>query len=181
MLCIVVALKAEIEWFIERYGLVKEDDPHFLIFSNSSFRVIISGVGIINCALATTYLLSQTKRQKRVINFGICGAKSEIEISEVYQIKKVVDLCSKKSYLLDGGEIALSSSPSPVKNEYDFKTPLVDMEASGFLLAAKKFVNIEKIRIVKIVSDHLNEVQMTRDKIETLIEKKREKVLELLC
>ena len=169
MIGFVVALFEEIKPIFEiekNYSKIKIGN--FNLFDFKKFIIIQSGIGKINSAIATTILLTKFDI-KKVFNIGICGAKS-IPIGKILRIGQIVDCDSNKKYVLNSGEKLYTISKT--SKEY----PIVDMEASGFLVAAKRF-NVE-VDIIKIVSDNLN--NFDKAKVPFLMKKLWQEVLKKL-
>jgi len=147
---IVSAFYKEVAPIIKHYKLKKINSP-FDIFKNDEIIVIISGIGKINSAIATTYLLNNYDIDF-IINFGIAGSKS-FKIGEIFLINKInknlyPDILY--SHPFNESEIICSDE---VVTDGNFK--LVDMESEGFFKASTKFLPLENIFILKIVSDNL--------------------------
>ena len=156
MIVIVTATFSEAKALVEYFGLVQTQKKPFSIYKNDKILLIISGIGKVNSAIATTYAFSTYKNIDNIINFGICGSSDkEKEIGSFWNIKSVIDKDSDKKFILKKeGEILWCHSKAiifPLS-----KKVLVDMESSGFLQAAKTFINTKNISIYKIVSDHLD-------------------------
>jgi nucleoside phosphorylase len=101
LIYIITALKAEATPLIGHLNLEKIRSKPFEIYSNQNIILIISGIGNINIAIATTYLLStfQTAKSDKIYNIGICGSKStNNDIGELYTIKKIVNQSTNKVY-----------------------------------------------------------------------------------
>jgi nucleoside phosphorylase len=152
-----VALHYEAFVIIEYFDLTLVDNKRG-IYENSVMALIISGIGTINSAIATTILATKYKARK-IINIGIVGSKNSLlDIGKLFIVDKIVDLTTNSTYILNTSntrKISLSSSPTPVDNGFNIKTDLVDMEASGFIEASLRFVPKDAIIIIKIISDHL--------------------------
>jgi len=147
---IVAAFYKEVAQLIKHYKLKKENTP-FEIFKNDEIIVIISGIGKINSAIATTYLLSNYDIDF-CINFGIAGS-SKFKVGEIFLINKInKNLYPDILYTHPFKESEIICSDKIITNG-DFK--LVDMESEGFFKAATKFLPLENIFIIKIVSDNL--------------------------
>ena len=147
---IISAFYKEVAPIIKHYNLKKIDAP-FEIFANSEIIVIISGIGKINSAIATTYLLSKYKIDF-IINFGIAGSKDK-DIGEIFLINKINNKLFPDilySHPFNESEIICSDE---VITSGDYQ--LVDMESEGFFRSATKFLPLEHIFIIKIVSDNL--------------------------
>jgi len=171
---IVTALKSEAKPIIEFLKLQKIDDKKFQIFSNEDTTLIISNIGKINSAIATTYL--NPTSEDNIINIGICGATDK-KVSTLHKIKKIIDKSSQKViHLKDNGE-SLTCVDTPQNSPNDFKNQLIDMESFGFYLSAKKFVNKENIQIFKIVSDKISDTILTPQEVEKLIKPHLEDML----
>ncbi len=175
MVYIVVALKAEALVFIEHFNLNKIDDKRFLIYQNSDIKLIISKIGKINSAIATTYLLSIFKPAKndQIINIGLAGSnQKEINLGKIFEINKIVDFESSKVYHLKQNRYlnrASITSYDKVVVKKSSNTQLVDMESSGFYVASKNFFDDESITILKVVSDHLSDTILSTKKIKQLL------------
>ena len=150
MKAIISAFYKEVAPIIKYYNLKKENSP-FEIFKSDEIIVIISGIGKLNSAIVTTYLLSNYEIDF-CINFGIAGS-SKFKVGEIFMINKI----NKKLY-----PDILYSHPfketfiecfDKIKTDGEFN--LVDMESEGFFKAATKFMPLENIFIIKIVSDNL--------------------------
>ncbi len=147
---IISAFYKEVAPIIKHYNL-KRIDASFEMFANNEIIVIISGIGKINSAITTTYLLSKYKIDF-IINFGIAGSKNR-NIGEIFLINKI----NNKLFLdilyhhpFNESEI-ICSDDVVTKGDYS----LVDMESEGFFRSATKFLPLENIFIIKIVSDNL--------------------------
>jgi hypothetical protein len=147
---IVSAFYKEVSFLIKHYNLKKENSP-FEIFKNDELIVIISGINKLNSAIATTYALTKYPI-KFSINFGLAGS-SFYEIGEIFLINKInknlypdilIEHPFKESAIICSDEI---------KTEGEFE--LVDMESEGFFKSATKFLPLENIFIIKVVSDNL--------------------------
>jgi nucleoside phosphorylase len=171
---IVTALISEAKPIIDFLKLQKIDDKKFPIFSNKETTLIISGMGKVNSAIATTYL--SLKSSDTIINIGICGATNH-KIGSLHKIKKIIDKNSQKVIHVSKEGESLICVETPQNNPNDFKNTLVDMESFGFFQAAKKFVNKENISIFKIVSDKISDTILTPQEVEKLIKPNLESIL----
>lgn len=180
MIYIVVALMAEASVLIDMLDLKQSSSKPFPIYKNQNILIILSGIGSINSSIATSYLLFKHPAPKKIINFGIAGSHSNIEVGELKRVKKIVDLCSNKIYHLHCGEVSISTSQKEIDSSNRIKTDLADMESSGFYLAAKKFIDERRIEIYKIVSDHFEPNLVDRSAVEMLVKKNFEKISKVL-
>ena len=150
MKAIVVAFYKEIEPIIKHYKLKKRDAP-FELFENEEIVVIISGIGKINSAIATTYILNNYDIDF-IINFGIAGS-SYFKVGEIFLINKINNnFYPDILYFHPFQESEIVCSEKIITNG-DIK--LVDMESEGFFKSSTKFLPLENIFILKIVSDNL--------------------------
>ncbi len=157
---ITTALLAEASFLIEQYQLTKTIDTHFNIYENEKIKLIISGIGKVDAAAATTYLLQkyQAKREDYVYNIGTCTSTKETEpIGELFSIKKIIDFSTDKVYHLKNLGEALTCVDKALTSSIPIKTPLADMESVGFYVAAKRFIPLEHIMILKVISDKTDE------------------------
>jgi len=172
MKCIVTAIFSEAKAFIELFGLEKSQKKPFEVYQNSDVTLIVSGMGKLNSAIATTYI-SQNHTFEKIYNIGICGTNDKTkEIGRLYGIKSVIDASTSKKYSINQTGEILYCFDMIQKGETGVKKPaLVDMESFGFYSAAIKFYKKDKICIYKIVSDHLDTTHITNDFIYRLIKK----------
>ena len=184
MIFVVTALHCEAKPIINKFKLKKNSVYSKLdLFENEEIRLIVSGIGKVRSAVATTMLLSQSKLSSNsvVVNIGCCGsACQDIKIGEMIFINKITDHANKREYYPDPilrhglKEAAMVTYDVPVeKNQIDHpQTGLVDMEVSGFFQAANMFVDLHRIYCFKIVSDFLELAQLSKTIISGLIENK---------
>jgi hypothetical protein len=148
---IVSAFYKEVSFLIKHYNLKKENAP-FELFKNDELIVIISGTTKINSAIATTYALTKYP-VKFAINFGLAGGKiHKRDVGDIFLINKI-DRCLYPDILIKHPfqESAITCSEHVVTSgEFD----LVDMESEGFFKSATKFLPLENIFLIKVVSDN---------------------------
>ncbi len=170
MIYIISALKAEANFLIEHFKLLKTDDKRFLIYQNSDIKLIISGISKLNSAIATTYLLSKSLPTKsdKVINIGLAGARSDINLGELFEVEKIIN-DSKVYHLKTTTKLkkaSISCLDHVATKGYNLKSDLVDMESFGFYKASKIFS--KNIVILKVVSDHLSDKILSNQNIDQL-------------
>lgn len=185
MIFLVTALRSEARPFIDALRMRKRVDvPAFEIFTTDDFALILSGIGKIKSATATTFLLSRSDAfpPAAILNIGVAAASREKgAIGDAFQINKITDESTNRCFfpdLLVGGEFLesdLITVDRPVCN--DMHGTLADMEASGFFQAASVFVPLHRIQIVKILSDFTDPTALSADLISRLVESKRDAVL----
>ncbi|MBM9499832.1 phosphorylase [Leptospira sp. 201903071] len=177
MIFISTALFPEAKPLIESLGLKSlKGKSAFPVYQNENYTLVVSGIGKISSAIATSFLLSgfedAIQESSWILNFGICGSSKEYAaIGESFLIHKVADWGSGKNVYPDLlfksplKEASLVTVDKPVfENESsEHKNTLVDMEAFGFFQASKKFFTSDKIRIVKTVSDHFTKLESSSE------------------
>jgi len=172
MIYITCALLAEASFLVDKYALQKTDDNYFSIYANVQIKLIICGIGKINSASATTYLLQkyQATKEDKIFNIGTCTTTKEtIMIGELFNIKKLIDNCSAHVYHLKNDGAALTCVDKALDSVSGIKTPLADMESAGFYLAAKRFIKLDHIMIAKVVSDKTDSTLPRSEDIKALL------------
>jgi hypothetical protein len=154
LIAIVSAYFREVKFLIDYYKLKKIDAP-FEVFKNDRLIVIISNKGLINSAISSTYILSKYDI-KFIINFGLAGAVNrEFKIGDIALINKIEnyypDILLKHPFK----EASISCFEEVVTNDIGITSDLVDMESVGFFRSSSKFLSIDKIFLIKVVSDYL--------------------------
>ena len=132
------------------------------MFYNNELHIalVVTGVGKINCAAATSYASSflNLPYYASLINIGIAGAK-EISIGEVVVANKIIHNSTNKSLFpfkvfSDARHENVTSYENIV---FDYpENSCVDMEAFSFFTVASKFVSVEHVQVVKLISDNKN-------------------------
>lgn len=177
---IVTALHCEAKPVIEHLQLKKITTPAlpFPIFTNkeNSVHLIISGVGKIKAAIATTFLAQWTENKNHAcfLNIGIAGS-AQFNIGEMLLINKISEVSTQRnwypytSHLKFKNKSVLMTHDLP-QNSYP-SAGLVDMEGSGFYQAAACFATQEQVQIAKIISDnHVDHMQqLNEEKVKKLI------------
>jgi len=164
MLFILFALKSEAQAFVDRFKLKKKKDLNYTLFYNNHITAIVSGVGVLNASNAVSFLLNNytIDSDDIFINIGICGASNEYKIGELIQISQV-NYKNRSCKLNNQTNILTTLDYKQV--QADFK--IVDMEAFGFCNALKDIKNNKYI--FKIVSDHFNPNNLSKDFVKMLI------------
>ena len=185
MICIITALSFEAQPLIEHYDLTNVGNPYFKIYESKDIMLIISGVGKLRSAVATTYLLSQIGHIDRsaAINIGLCGAYNrDCAIGTPILINKIKDMDTRYEYFPDilfshdMVEGALETHSKVMSREDSPKLKgrqgkgFVDMEAAGFFEAASSFLPPHRISCIKIVSDYLEGERIHRKDVVKAIE-----------
>ncbi len=174
MTLFIVALKTEALPLIEDFKLQKTESKFFTSYQNDDFVLIISGIGAIAASIAVSYACMRFKIGK-IINFGIAASSDPAyKIGEIYIIDKIVDVCTHKVYHLPTmrsvAQAQIHTFPIPQGKKLS-KVKLADMEASGFYEASVKFLPKEKILILKVVSDYMQERIPDPQQIRALVQR----------
>jgi len=150
--------------------------------------LIVSGLGQINVAAATSLLFEKSRADKTSvwINVGIAGSKT-FNIGELVFIDKVTSNTSGKSlypYSIPNLKIENRSELVTVNSpEREFGSEGVyDMEGFSFFKVTSKLSSNELILILKIVSDGPGSdlSKIDKNKISKLVEKKIPTLLQIL-
>jgi len=187
MIYFAIALLAEAKPLIKKCKLTLEQQTPFQIYSNESFRVIITGMGKDNALMATSHLLTRFPPHSSdiLINFGLAGAKEDYEIGTLVLAHTLTDKSSHKSFYPDMRlihnykELALTTVTEP-QTTIDENIEAVDMEAFGVYQAALLFCKSSQILTFKLISDHFSAVIPSKEQVNTWIEPHLESLLLLL-
>ena len=184
MTLFVSALNSEAKPLIELFKLSLVKDSNFKIFENNKLVLIISGIGSINAAIATTYAINKFDITNTV-NIGICGSfDKSVNTGDIFDIKKVINYQTHKVYHLKN-----LKRVAPAKTLYSFENPqnspilknsLADMESIGFFLSAREFIDPKNIYILKVVSDYIDDKILTNKKVSSLIKKHNDLYIKIL-
>ena len=164
MLYIITALKPEAQAFIDKYKLIKVEYKGFYLHVGENIKVVISGVGINNSEAASNMIINTLNPSSDDIflNIGICGANTKYKIGELIEISSIV--YKDSTYTLNQGhEYTINCVDNEMStDEYN----IVDMESFGFYKATKE---IKNRYMYKIVSDHFEPQNVTKEKTKSLI------------
>lgn len=159
MINIITALPCEARALIDHYRLQGNRRHNaFRCYQNDELQLIISGVGKIAAAIATTFLAaSAPQRCSAWLNLGIAGHPHK-PVGEPLFAHKIIDAATAQSFYPG----IILSPPCPTAPLTTVDTPeqhyrentMVDMEASGFYAAASRFQSCELIHSLKIISDN---------------------------
>ena len=157
---LVVALWSEARPLIDRFELRPETATAgpYRVYRGDEVSVIVSGVGKIAAAAATSYLFAATGsvRDRPWINFGIAGHGSR-PIGEGILASKVEDRSSGRVWYpcpLFESPAALCpvSTVDRVEERYAGDVAY-EMEAAGFFATAVRFSLAELVQVYKVISD----------------------------
>lgn len=172
MIYIQTALKSEAQAIVEKFKLKKFIINSYTTFKNGNIILIISGIGVQNTKKAISNLTNNfdIKVDDTILNIGICGANEKFEISQLIQISaisyknKLVKLNNATKNTITCLDYECS------ENQYD----IVDMESFGFYEATKEMKNV---KIFKVVSDHFNPQDVSKEKTKLLISSSIEEII----
>lgn len=181
MIYICTALPFEAYPFINML-LLKRDSKltRFPVYENDEIRLIITGTNNINAAIGVTYLLSnvQISSEDILINIGICGCMNkDFLIGSPYLIHKIKDHTTGRTYFPEmlyahnflETSLETCSRVITADDRELITEPLIDMEASSIYQAASYFIKPHQLIFMKIISDHLEDIKLSKDDISALI------------
>lgn len=186
---IIVALPCEARLLIDYYRLKKiQQSSAFSVFTNydETIHLIISGIGKIKAAAATTYLhlLTGNCTHSTYLNLGIAGSH-KYAVSDLVVANKITEQSTNKSWYPSTFLIHATHQDQLVT--YDilqekYMVPMMDMEAAGFFQAVSLLVSQEQAHVIKIISD-VNEQsrqKINRTQVMGLIRKNIEMIDEII-
>lgn len=192
MIYIVTALQIEASPIIEYFKLKRDITVNaYQVYKNNEMALIVGGVGKVKSAMAAAYLLTSCNSSKSdvLLNIGFCGASSKVyPLGSLLLINKVRDIDTGRDYYPDlytGRSLpqaALCCCTKPMgqsqpNGEGDF---YCDMEASGIMEAARKFIYAHKVVILKIISDYLTPEILKKEELKGYIQNQMPCVEELI-
>ena len=177
---IITALQDEANPIIDFYNLSRDvKQPDLKVYANNKYSLLVTGVGR-NKVIDTLpiYLNRIYSRNSILINVGIAGGNpSSTKIGNIYYIEKLNSDFFKKEYVFPEREnilipkIGLTTVEKNInKNDNNLYKELVDMEAAAITHIAIKYFDLSKIKILKIVSDHMDIVDWPNLNIKKLIQ-----------
>ena len=183
MIYVAAALTAEAKPLITYFKLKKDNEiKKYQVFKNEEITLIIIGSGIMQGAIAVTYVLGNLDigEEDIFVNLGICGAvKDSFSIGDIILCNKIINNCSKKNFYPDmlfkhkfkEGTLETFFQVVDEKMEKEkIKGEIVDMEGAGVCEAASLFFSQHQINIIKIVSDYLDTTGITVEKVTHIVE-----------
>jgi hypothetical protein len=160
-LVFVIAHLGEARILIEKYKLKKDVESSLPLYQNKdrSIFLILTGNNRSDIIARIAYFAGKNiiTDKSILINLGISGAK-DINLGEIVWVNKLESLSDSnnffphKSHKMIIREEGLISVDNEV-NDYP-ENGIVDMEGYHFFQAAMKFLNIEQIAVIKIISDN---------------------------
>lgn len=192
MILLTLALHPEARPLIARFRLQQDTTSHAIpVFRRDDLVLAVSGVGKLRAAIATTYLISRTNAPHECValNIGIAGCTQDvgqgpIAIGHLFLAHKLVEASSGREFFpdiltkSDLAEATVTTVDRPLlrSSNTGIAEGLVDMEATGFFLAAATFLPPHQIGCLKIVSDFLETERFDKAWVSTLIEAQLEDI-----
>jgi adenosylhomocysteine nucleosidase len=176
MLCLVTALYCEAKPLLDHYSMKRDMTcASHQLFWGDDICLIVSGIGKIKAAIATTRLLSSNVNASEAIavNIGIGGGAEEHR-GKLFLGNKIIDGSSRRTFHPDLLVRTPIQETFITTHDFPVITPatdsgLVDMEASGFCEAASAFLAPNQILCLKVVSDSCNGEVLSKDTVEELV------------
>lgn len=164
---IIMATSLEAMPFFEGLSLKRKENVPFPTYYNDNCVLIISGIGKINAAMATTFCHLRFNPLS-IYNLGAAGALDySHSLGGIYNISKVIEFDRRNirsgnpqvhiPCILEGFSTAtIATLDSPVRDpekrsEISFYADLIDMESASVVHVCKRFRT--KCYIFKFVSD----------------------------
>lgn len=185
MLLIVTALMIEAAPLINHFDLKRDMSAHaFPVYHNDAVTLIISGVGKVRSAMATTWLTANVKADEDsliLVNIGFCGtSRQACPVGQLVLAAKVTDMDTGRDYYPDIRKdntlpvitLCCHSRPVTINQTAAALTDedaWCDMESAGFMEAAARFLSAEQILILKVVSDHLEPGRLNKRRLQQLM------------
>ena len=187
---IITALQDEAKPIIDFYNLSRDKKQSDLkVYVNNKYSLLITGVGrkkVIDTL--PIYLERVYNSDSILINIGIAGGSPySTEIGKMYFIEKLSSEFSKSKYYfaikdeIDIDKIGLITVEKNINtNDNNIYKELVDMEAAVITETAIKYFDVSKIKILKIVSDHMNITDWSNLNIKKLIRTKLDSISNII-
>lgn len=182
MIYIVTALQIEASPIVEYFRLKRDMSINeYQVYKNSEIMLITGGVGKIKSAMAAVYLLAGNRSSKRdiLLNIGFCGAASKkYPLGSLLIINKITDMDTGRDYYPDvftGRDLpheALYCCSKPMGRNAlkDNEDCFCDMESSGIMEAARKFIYTHNVAVLKIISDYLTPDGLNKKQLQAYIQ-----------
>ncbi len=162
---IITALRDEAQPFIDRFKLAKDKNQSDLcVFNDKNCSLLITGVGVDRVKSTLPVFLERISDLDNVVlfNVGIAGGHPDrTKIGEVYTVNKVTNDETHDKYFLtipgknEFNTMFLTTVAKGITNGHMGYEGLVDMEAAIITATAISYLNIDKIAVIKVVSDHM--------------------------
>jgi adenosylhomocysteine nucleosidase len=158
MLLINCALMAEARPLIDFYRLKQSYSSPFRVWKNDNISIIVTGTGNINVSSAISYLYGKEKDISLFLNIGIAGHRT-LDIGNIVLSYKIKEKANVKNIIYPSILFDLPMTKKPLlsvdkpSNDY-IEDYCFDMEGYSFFHIATKFLPIELVHCLKIISDN---------------------------
>lgn len=186
MKLIAVALPFEAAPIIKALKLKQIEKRAFTLYENESYKLIVTGVGKMAMAAGVGYLYGSCKNEAihEFLNVGIAGHPT-LALGSFILAHKITDLSALRDFYphipagFKGDTHPVLTIEKPAK-EFS-QNACYEMEASAFFQTAIRFTSVERIQVVKVVSDNQLSpfTELTKEKVSDLIEKNLHSILSL--
>ncbi len=164
MIYIFCATKSEAQAIVEYKKLKKEKISPYTLFRSSDITLVITGIGMEKARNAALFCKERCNLREKdtVLNIGIAAAPACVPVGTLCEVKTLfrgekrldLDTATNRGYTL-----VTTNSAQNTPHEH-----LVDME--GFAIAE---VFGKNLKIYKVVSDHFEPTEVTKEKAKKLI------------
>ena len=163
---IITALPDEARPVIDRFKLKSDENQSDMrVFCNKTCSLLITGIGGNRVKSVLPVFLERITDFDNVIlfNIGIAGGHPDkTKIGEVFLVNKVTNDETVDKYSLtipaknEFTTIALTTVAKGITGGHVGYEGLVDMEAAIITATAISYLNIDKIAVIKVVSDYMD-------------------------
>lgn len=182
---LIVALPAEARPLIDHFGLQLINQRPFRQYSGNDITLLECGIGKLAAAAGTAAALETLSATNiSCVNVGIAG--SENETGALFAAHRVVDRGSNKSWHPQLTRVPVTDTlvvETVDQPDIQYRSDCAfDMEAAGIMEAATRYISLEFIHCLKIISDNSTSPVETlnKQKITDLIAKQTIKVEQVL-
>ena len=185
MINILFALNAEAKPIRQALGLKSiQDSAPWRCYANDKYRLVVTGTGHLNMAMATSWLYGAYGPASLWVNIGSAGHK-DAEVGRVVLANKIEEGLSRETSLIpvlsSGLPLASVKTLDSVQKAFP-DDAFYDMEAAGFIQATRRVTDRERAHVIKVVSDNgLESTERLDEKqLETIIESATAEILALI-
>lgn len=158
-ICIITALPAESRVFIDALNLKPILDHGWRLYGHSEYLLLQTGLGKLNAAAAVSALLHTRLDVRAIINAGIAGGSAAI--GDTFLAHQITDFGTGEKWhphlppqrivnsMATSGVLTLDRPSSNYQPD-----SLFDMEASGIMSAASKYLSTDAMQFIKVISDN---------------------------
>jgi len=183
MIHLLFALKVEALALINLYQLKKIKHLPFTLYKNEYISILITQLGLEMAEKNTLAYLQYTEinPSDTLINIGICAAPNKYAIEEII----LVDKLSYKDVQINltpikHKEYKTAALISFMQEQEQTQETCADMEAFAIISSALKYFNKEQLYIIKIVSDHYEPQSITKESVQDMMYKNRNKFQQII-